>query len=720
MFGASKHSSTVSAGPVAGGAHAKFAAIEGAHAVIEFDLSGIILRANENFLKLMGYEADEVIGRHHSIFVDPAEVNGEAYRSFWNRLNAGEFISARFRRRAKGGREVWIEASYMPILGARGRPVSVVKVATDITAALLEAADNAGRIAAINRVQAVITFGLDGTIISANENFLGLMGYSAAEVVGKHHRMFVDPDEASTPDYAMFWERLGRGEVLAAEFRRLAKGGREVFLNASYNPIFDPSGKPVKIVKYATDITAQKQKAADDTGQLVALNKVQAVIAFDLSGRILAANENFLTLMGYRESDVVGRHHSMFLTREEAGSAAYAAFWEGLRAGNFQRGEFCRITKTGAKVWLNASYNPIFDAAGRLSKVVKFATDITAEVAKRAQFNLLSMVADETDSAVAIMDTGFNIIYVNRSFERISGFSFAEVRGKMLSSLLDGEGTSQREATRLREKLRQGEAVSAEILNFDRLKKPYWVKLSINPVLDANRLVTHYISVQTDITATKTAALEFFTKVETIGANNAMAEWTLAGEPVTCNARFAQPDPFTLQLTDLLDTDELRRIVAEQTLRREILVQQVGGAPVWLDAQFSLLKDTAGRPFRVFMTGADISSRRVAVEKSVAGMTNMLERIGGILGTISDFARQTNLLSVNAAIEAARAGDAGRGFAIVAQEVRKLAAGASQAIGEIDKLLDDGRAETAAMAAGTSEPQPAPEDAAPARALETV
>jgi methyl-accepting chemotaxis protein len=288
---------------------------------------------------------------------------------------------------------------------------------------------------------------------------------------------------------------------------------------------------------------------------------------------------------------------------------------------------------------------------------------------------------------------------VNRSFERISSYTFEELKGKMLSSLLDGPTAEPGFATKVRERLRRGEAVAADILNFDRNKRPYWVNLSINPVFNVQGRLQNYISVQTDITEMKSMALEFSMKVEAIGATSAMAEWSMTGEPLAGNAKLCEGAAFTLALDRLLKPEEIAKIRSEGRFRREIEYPRAKGTAVWYDAQFSVLNDLVGRPSRIFMTATDISQRRQAIAASVAAMGNLLQGIGGILSRIRDFARQTNLLSVNAAIEAARAGEAGQGFAIVAQEVRKLAVGASDAIQEIDRLLAQGRAETMAMAA---------------------
>jgi methyl-accepting chemotaxis protein len=240
---------------------AQSAAISKVQAVIEFDLSGNVLTANQNFLSTLGYALDEIKGRHHRMFVEPGHAATAEYTRFWSDLAAGTFQAGEYKRVGKGGREIWIQASYNPIFDADGRVSKVVKFATDITQQKLVAADVAGQIAAIHKAQAVIEFGLDGVITTANDNFLGAVGYRLEEIKGRHHRMFVEPSVAASADYERFWAALNRGEYQAAEYKRVGKGGREIWIQASYNPILDASGKPFKVVKFATDITAAKTRA---------------------------------------------------------------------------------------------------------------------------------------------------------------------------------------------------------------------------------------------------------------------------------------------------------------------------------------------------------------------------------------------------------------------------------------------------------------------------
>jgi methyl-accepting chemotaxis protein len=237
----------------------KLAALDRSQAVIEFALDGTILTANANFLATLGYTLPEIQGQHHRLFVEPSLRDSPDYAAFWRRLKAGEFQSARYKRIGKGGREVWIEATYNPILGPDGLPYKIVKFAIDITGQMREQADLKSQAEAIRRSQAVISFDLDGTILDANDNFLAAMGYALREIEGRHHSMFVEAAFAVTSEYADFWRRLKAGEYQAAQYKRIGKGGREVWIEASYNPILDPSGQPYKIIKIATDVTRQAQ-----------------------------------------------------------------------------------------------------------------------------------------------------------------------------------------------------------------------------------------------------------------------------------------------------------------------------------------------------------------------------------------------------------------------------------------------------------------------------
>ena len=239
-------------------------AISQSQAIIEFDLTGRILDANENFCKTLGYDLPEIAGRHHSMFVSPEEAASADYRAFWAALAAGTFQRQQYRRFGKGGREVWIEASYNPVI-RNGKPYKVVKFATDITAGKMQSAEDCGKLLALSRAQAIIEFTPQGDIIRANDNFLAALGYDLTDIAGRHHSMFCDPAYTASPEYKTFWENLRQGKFVTDQFMRIGKGGKRVFIQASYNPIFDDAGRVFKVVKFAIDVT-DRMHAVEELG----------------------------------------------------------------------------------------------------------------------------------------------------------------------------------------------------------------------------------------------------------------------------------------------------------------------------------------------------------------------------------------------------------------------------------------------------------------------
>ncbi len=232
---------------------------------------------------------------------------------------------------------------------------------------------------ALSKSQAMIEFDLASRILTANERFCLALGYELAEIAGKHHSMFVEPAYAGSQEYKAFWSKLAAGHFDQQQYKRIGNGGREVWIEASYNPVFR-RGKPVKVVKIATDITASKLRTAEDSGKIEALSRAQAVIEFTPTGEILTANENFLSALGYSLTEIQGKHHSMFCEPSYTASSTYQDFWTKLTADDLVADEFMRLGKGGRKVYIQASYNPIFDLDGKVFKVVKFATDVTSRV----------------------------------------------------------------------------------------------------------------------------------------------------------------------------------------------------------------------------------------------------------------------------------------------------------------------------------------------------
>lgn len=362
---------------------AMLSALDKSQAVISFEADGTVIDANQNFLDTLGYTLEEIKGKHHSLFVDAEYEKSNDYKLFWQNLSNGEYQSGVFKRLGKNGKEAWIRASYNPLLDEDGKVYKVVKYATDITQTKLKEAYFEGQISAINKSQAVIEFEPDGTIVNANGNFLAAMEYQLDDIKGKHHSLFVEPDYANSDEYKEFWKKLAAGEFQGGEYKRITKNGKDIWIQATYNPVADLNGNVTKVVKFATDVTDEKLKNADYEGQIDAVSKSQAVIQFGIDGTIIDANDNFLNAVGYSLDEIQGKHHRIFVEPDYANSPEYQQFWQSLRDGVYQAAEYKRIGKGGKEIWIQASYNPIFDLNGKPFKVVKYATDLTEAKAQK-------------------------------------------------------------------------------------------------------------------------------------------------------------------------------------------------------------------------------------------------------------------------------------------------------------------------------------------------
>ncbi len=357
--------------------NSRLIALNKSNAIIEFDLKGKILFVNDLFLELLGYQEHEVLGQHHSIFVDTTATDKKEYDKFWDNLRKGNFQQDEFRRVRKDGKSVWLRGNYNPIFNADGLPETVLKIATDITLTKTQQIEIDAITTAIYKSNLTIEFDLEGRILKANDSFLETMGYSLEEVEGELHSIFVDKDYEKSSEYLNFWENLKNGEYQSGEYMRKTKTGNLLWIQGNYNPIFDTQGKPYKVIKIASDITKQKKQQIEIDAIKLAIYKSSLAIEFDMNGIILSANSIFENIMGYRIDEIVGKHHEILIDKEYGRSREYKEFWNNLRNGQYQEGEFGRVTKDGSTVYIKGNYNPILDAQGKPYKILKIATDVS-------------------------------------------------------------------------------------------------------------------------------------------------------------------------------------------------------------------------------------------------------------------------------------------------------------------------------------------------------
>ena len=547
-------------------------------------------------------------------------------------------------------------------LKTRDEPLDQAAAEADL-AALFE--DYKSQVAAISRSQAVIEFTLDGIILDANDNFLKTVGYRLDEVVGKHHSIFVEAGYRSSPEYRAFWDRLGRGEYDAGQYMRVTKDGREIWIQASYNPILDGAGRPVKVVKFAADITEQKIAAADAAGQLAAISKAQAVIEFSLDGTVLTANENFLNALGYTLGEIKGQHHSMFVDADERNAPAYRAFWEKLGRGEYDAGRYRRIGKGGRDIWIQASYNPISDASGRVVKVVKFATDITPQVLREQENERLSRVLDDAPFNVMVCDPkDLKINYLNqRTVETLRGLQhlLPVQADKLLGQCIDVFHKNPHMQRQM-------------LANPGNLPHRATIKLGEN-MLDLNvsalrNDANDYIGVMLTWNII-TEQLQFIDRVTEFSRDVASAADGMRQMAQTMAASAEE-------------TNNQAAAVAAASEEASSNVQTVASAAEELSASIQEITRQVEQSSNIARQAVE---EALSTDETMRALAEAAERVGEVVGLIQEIASQTKLLALNATIESARAGEAGKGFAVVASEVKNLADQTAKATKQISDQI---------------------------------
>jgi methyl-accepting chemotaxis protein len=566
-----------------------------------------------------------------------------------------------------------------------------------------------GQIEAINKSQAVIEFNMDGTIITANDNFLSVVGYTLNEIQGQHHSMFVEPEYKASPEYRQFWEALNRGEYQAAEYKRLGKGGKEVWILASYNPIMDKNGTPFKVVKFASDVTEQKMTNANYQGQIDGINKSQAVIEFNLDGTIITANDNFLSVLGYSLNDIKGRHHSMFVEPEYKASPEYRQFWEALNRGEHQTGEFKRVGNGGKTVWIQASYTPIADLNGKPYKVVKFATDITEQKLQmeKQQFELENILKS-VGTPMFVTDDKLIVQSVNEAALVALGYTRDEVVGKMTCAEMCKTEICGTANCTIKNCMKTGEIITGEVEATSRDGKKIPVAAVCSALFDKDGKPYGGMEVIVDQTEQKGTVREVTRLIE--AARNGKLNDRAETEGSTGDYKILREG--LNQLLDVVDgalsqvyeaTDQVSTAATQVSAASQSLAEGATEQAASLEETSSALEEMSAMTKQNADNAQQANTLSTEAKNTASKGTTSMDRMNSaiqeiqkssdetakIIKVIDEIAFQTNLLALNAAVEAARAGEAGKGFAVVAEEVRNLAMRSAEAAKNTANMIEE-------------------------------
>lgn len=702
-------------------------AINSTSAFIEFDNDGIVQTANEIFLNVMGYSLDEIQGKHHKIFCDKDYVLTDDYITFWKELKKGIPQSGEFKRISKGNKDVWLVANYTPVTDKEGNVLKIIKLANDITKAKLAQIDTDSKMNAIDKTTASIEFNLDGSVVTANDIFLDLMGYTVKEIQGEHHKIFCETKYAQSEEYKDFWEALRKGEFQNGEFKRKTKSGDYVWIQGTYNPIFDLDGNVTSVVKFANDITERKRleleahaaaenlraqeeelrqnleemkttqeemerRQVEMDGQMRAINSTSAFVEFSLDGKITRANDIFLQTMRYELNEIEGKHHQLFCDPDYARTREYENFWNDLRRGIPQSGEYKRVNKHGEDVWLLANYTPVMDNAGNPVKIIKLATDITETKINNANYEG-QLTAVNKSYAVIEFDLKGNVLTANQNFLDAVGYSMNEIKGAHHRLFCESEYVASNAYRVFWEDLNAGKFHADTYKRIGKNGREVYIQATYNPIFDIDGKpykVVKYATNITDFTVALNAVSKFVSELK---QGNFDAELDIQAKG---NIGQMIKDNLSLKLTLKEIIGEINNVVKqageEGNLNARLNIDNANGAWKGLVDSLNTLLQSIAEPMLEFnsiiteMAKGDLThSFKMHANGDIKNMANSLNTaISNLNVLLGNIGSNADIVSESTEQMLKKSEDINRSTAEVSSAITQMAQGAQDQASQTD------------------------------------